>query len=51
MVIYGLTFLFYRAINKRRDIVWNSWTPAEQRDYLETTKDKGNQRLDFRFAY
>ncbi|KLO11332.1 MFS general substrate transporter [Schizopora paradoxa] len=51
MVIYGLTFFFYRALNKRRDRMWNSWTPEQQREYLETTKDKGNQRLDFRFAY
>jgi len=51
MVIYGLTFLFYRNINKRRERTWNSWTPTEQREYLATTKDKGNQRLDFRFAY
>ncbi|KLO13961.1 MFS general substrate transporter [Schizopora paradoxa] len=51
MVIYGLTFLFYREINRRRDKIWNSWTPKEQQEYLETTKDTGNQRLDFRFAY
>lgn len=23
----------------------------EQQEYIETTKDVGNQRLDFRFAY
>ncbi|EIN13829.1 MFS general substrate transporter, partial [Punctularia strigosozonata HHB-11173 SS5] len=49
--LYAFTWLFYRAINKRRDRIWNSWTAEQQREYLETTKDKGNQRLDFRFAY
>ncbi|KAG9095007.1 hypothetical protein FRC07_011165, partial [Ceratobasidium sp. 392] len=51
IVLYGLIFLFYRAINKRRDKIWNAWTKEEQARYLETTTDKGNKRLDFRFAY
>ncbi|QRV92579.1 major facilitator superfamily transporter [Ceratobasidium sp. AG-Ba] len=51
IVLYGLTWVFYRTINKRRDKVWNAWTKEEQTQYLETTSDKGNKRLDFRFAY
>ncbi|KAJ6541851.1 major facilitator superfamily domain-containing protein [Mycena capillaripes] len=51
IVLYISTFFFYRALNKSRDKKWNAWSKKEQQDYVETTKDVGNQRLDFRFAY
>ncbi|KAF8921857.1 major facilitator superfamily domain-containing protein [Mucidula mucida] len=51
IVLYGLTFVFYRYINQKRDKKWNSWTKKEQDEYIETTKDEGNTRLDFRFVY
>ncbi|KAF9245699.1 major facilitator superfamily domain-containing protein [Melanogaster broomeanus] len=51
IVLYFLTFMFYRGINRSRDRRWNAMTKKEQVNYLETTKDKGNARLDFRFAY
>ena len=70
IVLYGLTWLFYRSINRRRDKIWNSMTLEvcekdylrvsaqfekkkiqEQQKYLDTTKDKGNQKLNFRFSY
>ncbi|KAF9024088.1 hypothetical protein BDZ89DRAFT_1136242 [Hymenopellis radicata] len=51
IVLYGLAFLFYRYLNQRRDKKWNSWTKKEQDEYIETTKDEGNTRLDFRFVY
>ncbi|KAJ7665199.1 major facilitator superfamily domain-containing protein [Mycena polygramma] len=51
IVLYILTFFFYRALNKARDKKWNAWSKKEQQEYIETTKDAGNQRLDFRFAY
>ncbi|KAF7347395.1 T-complex protein eta subunit [Mycena venus] len=51
IVLYILTFFFYRALNKARDKKWNAWSKKEQQEYVETTKDVGNQRLDFRFAY
>ncbi|QRW20320.1 major facilitator superfamily transporter [Rhizoctonia solani] len=50
-VLYGLVWLFYRTVNKKRDKIWNSWSKEEQTRYLENTNDKGNKRLDFRFAY
>jgi hypothetical protein len=66
-VIYILTYFFYRDINRHRDQQWNRMTNTvctdtfrndqpnlpqqEQETYLETTKDQGNERLDFRFAY
>ncbi|CAK5280410.1 unnamed protein product [Mycena citricolor] len=51
IVLYILTFFFYRTINRARDRKWDSWSKKEQQEYVETTKDVGNQRLDFRFAY
>ncbi|KAJ7492121.1 major facilitator superfamily domain-containing protein [Mycena latifolia] len=51
IVLYIATFFFYRAINKSRDKKWNAWSKKEQQEYVETTKDVGNERLDFRFAY
>ncbi|KAI0828917.1 MFS general substrate transporter [Trametes gibbosa] len=51
MFLYAFIYFFYREINKRRDRIWNSWTAKEQHEYLETTKDKGNARMNFRFAY
>ena len=40
MVMYLLTYLFYKTINKRRDRIWNSWTAEEQQRYLDTTTDQ-----------
>ena len=70
IVLYILTYFFYRTINKRREAIWNAWSPKvsltinwsyfyilissanqQQQDYVETTEDQGNQRLDFRFVY
>ncbi|KAH7915694.1 major facilitator superfamily domain-containing protein [Hygrophoropsis aurantiaca] len=51
IVLYILTAVFYRSINRYRDSKWARMSPKEQRSYIETTKDEGNQRLDFRFAY
>lgn len=45
------TKLYYMWRNKTRANVWNSMTPEQRDDYLRTTKDQGNKRLDFRFAH
>lgn len=42
---------YYVWTNNRRDVVWNAMTREERVNYLATTKDKGNKRLDFRFAH
>lgn len=49
--IYALTKVFYIQRNQRRDQQWNYLTKEEQMEYLATTKDEGNKRLDFRFAH
>ncbi|THV06580.1 MFS general substrate transporter [Dendrothele bispora CBS 962.96] len=51
IALYIGTYFFYKFLNQRRDKIWNSWSKKEQEEYLETTQDKGNERLDFRFAY
>ncbi len=49
--IYISTKFYYIFRNKQRDRKWNALTPAQQLEYIETTSDKGNKRLDFRFAH
>ncbi|TVY73367.1 putative transporter [Lachnellula suecica] len=43
--------IFYFQKNNKRDQIWESMSREEKLHYLETTKDKGNKRLDFRFAH
>jgi len=43
--------IFYVRVNAKRDKIWNAMTQQEKEHYLATTKDKGNKRLDFRFAH
>ncbi|KAF2847184.1 MFS general substrate transporter [Plenodomus tracheiphilus IPT5] len=43
--------LFYVAVNKKREKVWGNMSDEEKETYLATTTDKGNKRLDFRFAH
>ncbi|MCJ1291292.1 hypothetical protein MMC34_002835 [Xylographa carneopallida] len=42
---------YYVWKNSKRDDIWNNMSHDERLDYLATTKDKGNKRLDFRFAH
>ncbi|KDR85552.1 hypothetical protein GALMADRAFT_218650 [Galerina marginata CBS 339.88] len=49
--LYIGNFFFYRTLNARRERIWQSWSAKEQQEYLETTTDDGNKRMDFRFAY
>ena len=43
--------LYYISVNRKRERLWNSMSNDEKETYLSTTKDKGNKRLDFRFAH
>ncbi|PSR97310.1 major facilitator superfamily domain-containing protein [Coniella lustricola] len=45
------TKFYYSWRNKKRDAIWNAMTPEQRDDYLRTTTDQGNKRLDFRFAH
>jgi hypothetical protein len=43
--------IYYVGVNKKRESIWTSMSKEEKETYLETTKDRGNKRLDFRFAH
>jgi len=51
IVIYLATKAYYVWRNKSRDKKWNAMTLEQKQEYLNTTTDKGNKRLDFRFAH
>lgn len=42
---------YYMWRNKTREAIWNGMSVAEKDHYLNTTKDDGSKRLDFRFAH
>lgn len=49
--LFIATKFFYIWRNRVRDRRWDQMSQAERSTYLATTKDKGNKRLDFRFAH
>ncbi|KAK7748683.1 hypothetical protein SLS53_000705 [Cytospora paraplurivora] len=51
LVLYPLLRVYYVSRNKSRDKKWNALTEEQRLEYLNTTTDQGNKRLDFRFQY
>jgi hypothetical protein len=51
IVLYLAVKQYYVWRNKSKDKEWKKLSAAEQLTYLETTKDEGNKRLDFRFVH
>ncbi|KAF8551765.1 allantoate permease [Imleria badia] len=51
LVLYPGTKAYYIWRNRQRAKIWDAMTPEEKAHYLNTTKDVGNRRLDFRFAH
>ncbi|KAK9384209.1 major facilitator superfamily domain-containing protein [Lipomyces mesembrius] len=51
LVVYAGVKVYYFSRNKIRERKWNALTEEERREYVATTTDKGNKRLDFRFAH
>jgi hypothetical protein len=47
--LYTAIYFYYRGRNKSRERKWSAMSKEEQVNYLATTKDEGNRRLDFRF--
>lgn len=43
--------VYYTRRNQARERSWNAMRLEEKDQYLRTTKDQGNKRLDFRFAH
>jgi hypothetical protein len=50
VILYPGTWLFYTRVNAKRDKIWDAMSTEQKSEYLRTTKDEGNKRLDFRFA-
>ncbi|KAL2066336.1 hypothetical protein VTL71DRAFT_2407 [Oculimacula yallundae] len=51
ILLYLGTKVYYVKRNAYRDRVWNGMSDDEKLNYLSTTSDEGNKRLDFRFAH
>ncbi|KAM3419178.1 hypothetical protein BST61_g5122 [Cercospora zeina] len=49
--LFLFTKVFYVVVNQRRAKTWDAMSREEKEQYLSTTKDEGNKRLDFRFAH
>ncbi|KAJ3049081.1 hypothetical protein HK097_009885 [Rhizophlyctis rosea] len=49
--LFILVRVYYIRRNAWKKEKWTAMTPKEQQEYLRTTTDMGNKRLDFRFAY
>ena len=50
-VLFIAAKVYYVVVNRRRERVWSGMTKEEKDHYLATTTDRGNKRLDFRFAH
>lgn len=42
---------YYTFRNNQRNRIWNAMSAEEQEEYIRTTTDEGNKRLDFRFDH
>ena len=51
IVLYIATKGYYMLRNRDRDRQWTGMTTDQRLDYIATTTDQGNRRLDFRFAH
>ncbi|OJD34291.1 phthalate transporter [Diplodia corticola] len=51
IVLYLLTKAYYVWRNRSKAEKWDSMTQEEREEYLATTADEGNKRLDFQFAH
>ncbi|KUL89722.1 hypothetical protein ZTR_00602 [Talaromyces verruculosus] len=49
IVAYALAKVYYEARNRWKKARWEKLSPEEKANYLETTTDLGNKRLDFQF--
>lgn len=51
LFIFLFTKLYYVLKNRSRAKRWDAMSEIQKAEYLSTTKDSGNKRLDFRFIH
>lgn len=51
LFLFALMKLFYVVKNRGRKRKWDAMSVEARAEYLKSTKDSGNKRLDFRFAH
>ncbi|OJD35549.1 major facilitator superfamily [Diplodia corticola] len=51
IIVFVGTKYFYVNVNRDREAKWDAMSHDDKEIYLATTRDKGNKRLDFRFAH
>jgi len=51
IALFYLAKLYYVKRNKYRERIWNAMTAEQKEEYINTSTDRGNKRLDFRFAH
>ncbi|KAJ5030633.1 major facilitator superfamily domain-containing protein [Bipolaris maydis] len=51
LVLFVASKQYYIVLNRRRARIWDGMTREEKETYLLTTTDKGNRRLESRFAH
>lgn len=49
--LFLLTKYYYMWRNKSKEAIWSKMTEEQRQQYLESNKDAGNKRLDFRFCH
>ncbi|KAM0792918.1 hypothetical protein ACM66B_002678 [Microbotryomycetes sp. NB124-2] len=51
IVLFALAKVYFIARNRYKSRKWEAMSPEERAYYLETTKDEGNRRLDFKLVH
>lgn len=51
LFLFALMKIFYVMKNRGRKRKWDAMSVEARAEYLRSTKDSGNKRLDFRFAH
>lgn len=49
--LFLATKAYYSRLNRTRARRWDAMSEEQRAEYIRTTRDEGNKRLDFRFAH